>query len=123
MYIDMGSEVRMPGFMGNRLKDRRNELGMTQEQLANRVGIHKGRVSQYERNVIEPGAAILSKMAEELKVSADYLLGLSDQPTGKLSPVALSPREWEVIRLLRDKRFDANEWLKIGVKISGETNN
>jgi transcriptional regulator with XRE-family HTH domain len=123
MYIEIGSEVRMPGFMGNRLKDRRNELGMTQEQLADRVGIHKGRVSQYERNLIEPGAAILSKIAEQLNVSADYLLGLSDQPTGKLSPTALSPREWEVIRLLRDKRFDANEWLKIGVKISGDANN
>ena len=41
----------------------------------------KATMCKYERNVNIPNAEILTKLAEALNTSADYLCGLTDDPT------------------------------------------
>lgn len=67
--------------IGHRIKQRRQSLKWTQDELADRAGIAQKNVSRYERNQAEPGAYSIIKLAEALEVSADYLLGLTDDPT------------------------------------------
>lgn len=61
-----------------RLKAERVLKGLTQEQLASRLGISIGTLSGYERNYREPDLSTVTQLAQELRVSVDYLLGNSD---------------------------------------------
>lgn len=66
--------------IGSRLRRQRQLLGWTQLQLANRLGLAKSTVSQYENNINEPDYAVLIRLCRLLGVTSDYLLGL-DKPT------------------------------------------
>ena len=62
-------------WIGDRVRERRNELHITQEELAECADITQVMVSQYERGTHCPTAANLIKLADALNVSTDWLLG------------------------------------------------
>lgn len=66
--------------LANRLRYLRKKRGLTQEELANAVGIARNSIFGYENNRREPTSDILSVLAAVLETTADYLLGLSDVP-------------------------------------------
>ena len=59
---------------GNRVRAARERLGITQEDLAARVGMSPSHMSIVERGVKVPRMDTVVKLANELDVSADYLL-------------------------------------------------
>lgn len=59
--------------VGTRIKERRKYLNMTQSQLAERLGITKGAVANYERGLSSPKAEILYGLFELLKCDANYI--------------------------------------------------
>lgn len=61
---------------GPRLKKLRTQMGLTQKQLAERLGITKSVVSYYELQERYPSPEILVKLAHIFHVSTDYLLGV-----------------------------------------------
>lgn len=61
---------------GNTLKKLRLQEGLTQQQLADRLGITKSVVSYYELQERYPSPEVLTKLASVFHVSTDYLLGL-----------------------------------------------
>ena len=63
-----------------RLRQTRKDKQMTQEDLAKKVGVNKQSISQYERGVRRPDLDILSKIAQELALTTDYLIGKNDEP-------------------------------------------
>lgn len=67
----------MAGSFGPRIKELRKEAGITQEDLARKLGISKQTMSIYE-NGREPPYRILCKIASYFDVSTDYLLGSSN---------------------------------------------
>lgn len=58
---------------GNRLKARREALGITQPQLAEMLGVSKGAIGNYETDANSPKATILYKVFDVLKCDANYL--------------------------------------------------
>ncbi len=61
--------------MGKRISDLRKNKGMTQEQLAQRVGVTAQAVSKWENDLSCPDISILPQLAEALGVTTDELLG------------------------------------------------
>lgn len=59
--------------IGKRIKEARNALNMTQEDLAKRLGITKGAVANYENETSHPKEPIMYKMFDALRVDANYL--------------------------------------------------
>lgn len=59
---------------GNRVRAARERMGITQEDLASRVGMSPSHMSIVERGVKVPRMDTVVKLANELDVSADYLL-------------------------------------------------
>ena len=61
--------------IGDRIEQKRTEKGMSQEELAAKVG-YKSRssINKIEKNVQRPKADDLSKIAETLNTTVDYLL-------------------------------------------------
>lgn len=61
--------------IGNKIKERREELKLTQEELAKMIGIGKTAVSNYEQNISSPKASVLILLFSALKCDANYLFG------------------------------------------------
>lgn len=60
--------------IGNRIKERRKELNLTQLDIKSRVGISSGNISDIERGNRLPAASTLVQLAEVLECSVDYIL-------------------------------------------------
>ena len=63
----------MPERLANRLKDRRGELGLTQAELAERVGVTRKTVNTVENGVFTPSATLALKLAEALNETVEQL--------------------------------------------------
>ena len=59
---------------GQRMQEARRLAGMTQEELADVLGIDKNHVSRLERGVKACSIDILVEISAALRVSTDYLL-------------------------------------------------
>lgn len=59
--------------IGSRIKERREELGITQTQLAELLGLTKGAIGNYETDANSPKASTLYKVFDVLKCDANYL--------------------------------------------------
>ena len=66
----------------NRLKQARKSAELTQLQLAERLGVARITLTQYERAVNEPNFSMLVKIAKLLNVSLDWLCGRTDKMSG-----------------------------------------
>jgi len=61
-----------------RLKERAEQLGISNAQAARLCDLDERRYSNYANAKREPDLATLAKIARVLDVSVDYLLGLTD---------------------------------------------
>ena len=64
---------------GERLKATRQARKYTQTGLANVLDMDKSTFSKYEHGEREPSFRVLCNLCVLLDVSADYLLGLTDE--------------------------------------------
>lgn len=62
-----------------RLRSLRKERKLTQAEAANAVGISLKSYCRYESGEREPTASVLAQIADFYGVTADYLLGRSDE--------------------------------------------
>ena len=58
-----------------RLRELREEKGISQHKIAPIFGISQSSYGDYELNISEPTLTMLVRMAEYFGVSVDYLLG------------------------------------------------
>ncbi len=90
---------------GKILRDLREKSGMSQKQLAERIGVSKASVSQYELHERLPSADVLANAASLFRVSTDYLLGLDKINRADLSGLDNDDIKYveSLIELLRAK--------------------
>ena len=97
-------------YFGDRLKTLRKERGITQQELADAIGISKGGLCYYENTNRAPDITVLEKFADYFKVSADYLLGRTNAQTqkAKLQAVCnytgLSDKAVELLADLKERK-------------------
>lgn len=65
---------------GQRLKDARKSAKEKQEELAEILGVKKSQVSEMENGNNSTTVEKVVLICEHYKISADYLLGLKDEP-------------------------------------------
>ena len=75
---------------GERMKHRREQLGLTQQELANAMQMRQTAISRLEHDgVPNPGAEVLRRLARALRCSVDWLIGLyDDKPPLELAGTA-----------------------------------
>jgi len=59
--------------LANRLKERRSELGLTQVELAERVGVTRKTVNTVENGIFTPSTTLAIKLAAALGLTVDQL--------------------------------------------------
>jgi transcriptional regulator with XRE-family HTH domain len=62
------------GDLGSNLRDARKRLGLTQEEVAARSGVHPTEVSRIEAGKRDPRASTLLRLARALEVRPGELL-------------------------------------------------
>lgn len=60
--------------LGDRIKNARKKLNLTQEQLGEMTDVTSAYIGQIERNERTPSLKRLKKMANQLEVSVEYLV-------------------------------------------------
>jgi len=66
---------------GTRLRSLRERAGMTQTQLAQRVGTDQSHISRWERNAAVPEISMVERLAAAFSVStAELLSGQPEKP-------------------------------------------
>ena len=73
--------------IGNRITKFRKAKGMTQEELANQLGVSSQAVSKWENDISCPDISLLPKLCRLLGITVDELL------TGKNDEVKMMPAE------------------------------
>ncbi len=76
-YASNGSKIKKGGqnmVIGNKLKNARNEKGITQEQAAELLGVTRQSISNWENNRSYPDIISVIKMSDIYSVSLDHLL-------------------------------------------------
>lgn len=66
-----------------RLRDLREDMDLTQDELVKRLGMHKTTYTNYEQGKREPPFELIIKLAKFYNVSTDYIAGLTDVPSKK----------------------------------------
>ena len=67
--------------IGTQIQTLRKKQGITQEALAAEMGVTVGAVSKWENNITLPDILMLCSLADYFRVSADELLGRTNQNT------------------------------------------
>ena len=91
--------------IADKIRYLRDKVGMTQSDLAKRLGISRSAVNSWEMSLSTPSLANIMEMKEIFHVSVDYLLSLENRLTVDITDLSNEEREL-VIRLIScfDKR-------------------
>jgi len=65
---------------GQKLRKAREDSGLTQAELAQKVGAYQSKYRNWESDINEPDFATFNKLCDVLGVSADWLLGRDQKP-------------------------------------------
>lgn len=105
----------------NRLVQLRKKRGLTQQQIADEIGVNRGSYSNWEKGKREPSFENLVKLASILGTSTDYLLGTSDNYIDLEDFETLIKKlpEEEITKLIQDKVTDIKVRLLIAANETG----
>lgn len=90
-YVQMGAKIRA----------KRKELHLTQEQIAKKIGVSASFMGHLERGTRVASIETLFALCDALQVSADYIIGLSEETAIKPIFDEFTDEEWQAgIKLL-----------------------
>src|SRR2546423_15177272 len=99
------STAAIDDHVGARIRERRIMLGLTQQQLAEMIGVTYQQAHKYERGINRVSAGRLYEIAQVLSVPVGYFFeGLQEQGTR-----SVSPRERMCLELARNFAQIPNE--------------
>jgi transcriptional regulator with XRE-family HTH domain len=95
-----------------RLKEARTKKGLSQSNLAKKVKLHYTQIGRYENKGAQPSADILSKLADALDVTTDYLMsGSQDDMAEGISDKELMTQFKRIAKLPKEKKAIIKELL------------
>lgn len=74
--------------IGQEIKNLRSQLSMTQDEFAERIGIHGRQLARYEIGTNKPSIEVLKKIADFCEVSLDMLIFGKDDYLSKRLKIA-----------------------------------
>jgi transcriptional regulator with XRE-family HTH domain len=79
----------LKALLGVAIKTERSVLGISQEKLAERAGLHRTYVSDVERGARNPSIASIEKLAQALKLSVSALFERASNGRGSRDVVEI----------------------------------
>jgi transcriptional regulator with XRE-family HTH domain len=88
--------------LAKRIQYRRNQLEITQEELAARMGVDPKNIYRYEKGLTKPPSETLALLAVALKTTPNWLLGFDKADE-------IEPDEMLILDLYRSKDDEHKE--------------
>lgn len=93
------------------LRKLRDETGISQKSLADKIGVSQQSINKYENHNIEPDISTLIRIADYFNTSVDYLIGHTDikRKIEPMHPYQLNQEEGAMLekyRILTQKQKD-----------------
>lgn len=89
---------------GERLTELRSKLGLSQEQMADELGVKRSTYAKWEKDTNKPTRK-LKDIAAYFHVTTDYILGRTDvgvqPPATPAAAPSLTPQEQDLLRKYR----------------------
>jgi DNA-binding XRE family transcriptional regulator len=102
-------------FIGRRVHQRRKELGLTQESLAESVNVVKSFVSAIEHGETQASGLVYLKLAQALEVSVQWLLTGAERTTAQSAPSPDVPPL--VSRIAEEKHWSYKQTLDVAAAL------
>lgn len=93
---------------GLRLRELREKKRLSQQQLADWLGLTRSSISNYENNTQTPPADTLVRLADIYGVSVDYLLGVKNDRKRVLVIEGLTLSQEKALEILAEEFREAN---------------
>ena len=84
--------------VADRIKNLREQSGMTQSELAKKLGITRSSVNAWEMGISVPSTQYVVELATIFGISTDYILGVNG--TSSVSVDGLSDKDIELVHAL-----------------------
>lgn len=98
--------------IGNRIKQAREKLNISQEELGKQLGLNKSSIQRYESGQVKRiKLPILENMAIILNVNPSWLILKSDKPDCDYNSNVLSNDEKQLLELYRSFNVEGKEKL------------
>lgn len=98
--------------VADKIKHLREQMGLTQSDLAKKLGITRSSVNAWEMGISVPSTQYVVELSEIFKVSTDYLLGITS--TASVSVAGLSEKDVQLVNAvifhLREKNNGYTEY-------------
>lgn len=92
--------------MGQRIQELRKAEGLTQDQLAQKIGVSMAAIRNYENGLREPNSKAMAALERYFRVSGEYLRGEIDRDTFFRQSEAIQGQMDELISLFQAFRGD-----------------
>lgn len=92
--------------MGQRIQELRKAAGLTQEQLAQRIGVSMAAVRNYENGLREPNSKAMAALERFFKVSGEYLRCEIDRETFLQNSAVIQDRLDGLVGLFQAFKLD-----------------
>ena len=112
--------------LGDRIKKERENLKLTREDLAKRIGVSYSAVSMYEQGKREPNYNLIIKICKIFNCDADYLIGLTSIKKNKRNIITQNKNRMQQILELangltvKESNYLINQLNKSKIQIRGE---
>lgn len=97
------------------LKVLRKEFGISQQRLADAIGVSQQSINQYENHNVEPDISVLSLLAEYFHTSIDYIVGRTEirRPIEHTETFHLNQDESEMITHYRALKANGKQCISL----------
>jgi transcriptional regulator with XRE-family HTH domain len=85
----------------DRLRKLREQAGLTQEEVANKLGVSENQYNKWEMGKANPRYDLLLLIVDFFKVTADFIMGRTDDPRGYPALDKLSGDEETILSAFR----------------------
>lgn len=118
MFYKLMATIDLKALLGMAIKTERIVLGFSQEELAERAGLHRTYVSDLERGARNPSIASIEKLAQALKLSVSALFERTGDGTSsefvEILLVEDDPNDVELTKLAFEKARITNPLHVVG---------
>ena len=96
--------------IGERIKNTRKKNGLTQAELAEKLGVHEVTVRRWENTDKELKLAIISSIASALNTTVAYIIGETDDPEPQRYQDPLpEPQKYQGVVVLPEQAGEINQ--------------
>ena len=99
------------------LKILRHEYGISQQRLADAIGVSQQSINQYENHSVEPDISVLGRLADYFNTSIDFVVGRTDirRPIEQTEAFHLNKDEADIITKYRALKISEKNCITIMV--------